>query len=210
LFPAFKGYRDEQAKRGPVGKSADEYQFEVGDKLKEFMPGKDAPVMQNFRAAAHKHGLTIAQAQGVIKDVYEPLAEKGMLLKDFNPQAEVDAIAKMLGKSGPDAKPAVEAAVKEAEAWSSNTAKQLGLSEAGQAEFESLALTAGGVEVLRALQSKLGGEKSFAVGGTGAAGKSREELHEMGKDERINPYSPKYDPKLRAEYDAGWEALRGK
>lgn len=116
-------------------------------------------------------------------------------------------MAKLLGKSGAEAGPAVEQATKEIEAYAQNIGKSLGLSAGAQIELESLALTATGFEVLRALQTKGGGE-GFKLGGTAAGGAmSRAELEAMQADPRFEPGSAKYDKAFRQRYEDGWKAL---
>lgn len=207
VYKAFNGYHQKATALGPVGKSADDYKFEFSEKLKPHFAQADDPALKNFQAAAHELGVPIKVAQQLIEKTFGPLAEAGKLVAPFNPKAELEGMAKLLGKSGAEAGPAVEHAMKETEAFAANIGKSLGLSEAAQVELESLALTASGFEVLRALQANAG-KPGFALGGTGGDGPlSRADLEAMQTDPRFDPQSVKYDKAFRQRYEDGWRKL---
>jgi len=199
LFPAFNGYRQAEAKRGPVGKSAADYAYTPDEALKPWIKGGDDPLLKSFQAAALEEGLPLSVAKNIIDKTFKPLVEKGLIAKPYNPQAEHDGVAKLIGKEGPQNKEAVTTFVRELETWTDNVGKQLGLSETGAAELGSLTYTAGGVEVLKALQDRFG-QAGMAIGGRGAGQKlSKAELDEMGKDPRVDPYSAKFDKAFRKQ-----------
>jgi hypothetical protein len=209
LLPAYIGARDEIAKRGPVPKTADEYQFITNnDKLKPHIAKKDDPLLAAFRAAAHSAGISQRQAQTIVEMTLTPLLEKDLLGAPYDPAAELASIGKLLGHSemNDQAKMAASQAVKEAEAWSDNLAKQLKLSENGTAELGSLLFTSAGFEVVRALQDAMK-QPGFKLGGGGQSGvMSKAELDAWGAKPEINPMHPSFDKAKRQAYDDAWAA----
>jgi hypothetical protein len=205
VFKGYKGYRDKEAERGSVGKSADDYKFEFADELKPFFPNGDDPALKAFQSVAHKHGLPVKLANTIINEVFAPLAKEGKLPQPFNPKVEMDGIAALLGKSGAEAAPAIEQATTEMLAWTANLGQQLKLSDKAQVELESLALTSSGFELLRALQG--GGGDGFRLGGSTPGVLSRADLEAMQSDPRFSPDSPKYDKAFRQRYETAWRNL---
>ena len=205
VFKGLKGYRDKEAQKGPVGKSADDYKFEFADELKPYFPNGDDPALKAFQSFAHKNGMPVKAANDLINEVFGPLAKEGKLPTPFNPKAELDGIAKLLGKSGAEAAPAIEQATVEMEAWAKNFGQQLKLSEGAQVELESLMLSANGFELLQKLQG--GGDAGFKLGGSTPGKLSRADLEAMQSDPRFNPNSTKYDPAFRQRYEDGWRQL---
>jgi hypothetical protein len=206
VFKGWKGYRDKQAEQGAVGKSADDYKFEFADELKPFFPNGDDPALKAFQSVAHKHGLPVKLANTIINEVFAPLAKEGKLPQPFDPKAEMDAIAQVLGKSGAEAAPAIEQATAELEGWAKNIGQQLKLDEAEQVELESLLFTRGGFGLLRKLQGAGGGE-GFKLGGSTPGVLSRTDLEAMQSDPRFSPESPKYDRAFRERYETAWRNL---
>lgn len=206
VLKAFKGFQEKQSSQGPVGKSADDYKFEFAEELKPFFPHGDDPALKAFQTWAHKNGMPVKTANSLINEVFAPLAKEGKLPQPFNPKAELDAIAQMLGKSGAEAAPAIEQATTEMLAWTANLGQQLKLSEKAQVELESLTLSSSGFEVLRALQGASGGE-GFKLGGSAPGVLTRADLEAMQSDPRFDPQSPKYDRAFRQRYEDGWRNL---
>ena len=97
VYKAFDGFQKKASAAGPVGKSPDDYKFEFDDKLKPYFASTDDPALRNFQAVAHKHGLPVKVANAIIAETFGPLAAEGKLPMPFNPRAELDGIAKMLG-----------------------------------------------------------------------------------------------------------------
>jgi len=205
VFKGYKGYRDKEAERGSVGKSADDYKFEFADELKPFFPNGDDPALKAFQSVAHKHGLPVKLANTIINEVFAPLAKEGKLPQPFNPKAEMDGIAALLGKSGAEAAPAIEQATAELEGWTKNIGQQMKLDEPEQVELESLMLTKAGFGLLRKLQGA-GGE-GFRLGGSTPGVLSRADLEAMQSDPRFSPNSAKYDKAFRQRYEDGWRNL---
>lgn len=206
VYKGFRGFQDKQAAQGPVGKSADDYKFEFADEIKPWFANADDPALANFRAVAHKFGLPVKTANAILNEVFGPLAKDGKLPKPYSPQAELDAMAKMLGKSGAEAAPAIEQAQTELQAWATNTGQQLKLSEDEQVELESLLLTSSGFGLLRKLQGAGGGD-GFRLGGSTPGNLTRADLEAMQNDPRFDPSSPKFDKAYRQRYEEGWRKL---
>nr|WP_321458523.1 hypothetical protein [uncultured Cohaesibacter sp.] len=183
------------------------YEFTPADGLKGFFADKDDPLLNSAKAAALKHGIAPDALQNLINDTFSDPVAKGMIAPPFNPKAEIEGLAKMLGG---DTKVA-EKAINDADAIAGNLAKTMGLPEQASGFFEGMAETASGVMVIRAIQ-KMAGEKGIALGGQDAGATShysREQLKSMGADPRIDPQSPKYDADVRKKYDESYKALYG-
>jgi hypothetical protein len=206
VFKGYKGFLDRQAQQGPAGKSADDYRFDFADDLKPYFPNGDDPALAAFRAAAHKMGLPVKTANALINETFGPLAREGKLAQPFNPQAEIEGISRLLGKTGAEAAPAIEQATTELTAWATNAGQQMQLSESAQIELESLLLTASGFELVQKLRGASGGQ-GFRLGGVAPGQLSRADLEAMQNDPRFSPSSPKYDRAFRERYEAGWRAL---
>ena len=183
------------------------YEFTPSEGLEGYFGDKDDPLMNSAKAAALKNGIPPDVLQSFINDTFGDPVAKGMIAPPFNPKAEIDGLAKMLGG---DTK-AAEKAINDAEAIAGNLAKTMGLPEAAAGFFEGMAETGSGVMVIRAIQ-KIAGEKGIPLGGQDAGATthfSKETLKKMGADPRIDPQSPKYDPEVRKKYDDSYRALYG-
>lgn len=183
------------------------YEFTPAVGLEGYFGEKDDPLLNSAKAAALKNGITPDVLQSFINDTFGDPVAKGVIAPPFNPKAEIDGLAKMLGG---DSKVA-EKAINDADAIAGNLAKTMGLPEAAASFFEGMAETASGVMVIRAIQ-KMAGEKGVALGGQDAGATthfSRETLKNMSADPRIDPQTTKYDPDLRKKYDDSYKALYG-
>lgn len=183
------------------------YEFTPSEGLRGFFGDKDDPLMNSAKAAALKNGIPPDVLQNFINDTFGDPVSQGVIAPPFNPKAEIDGLAKMLGG---DAKVA-EKAINDAEAIAGNLAKTMGLPEAAAGFFEGMAETGSGVMVIRAIQ-KMASEKGIPLGGQDAGATthfSKETLKKMGADPRIDPQSTKYDPEVRKKYDASYQALYG-
>nr|WP_321463996.1 hypothetical protein [uncultured Cohaesibacter sp.] len=183
------------------------YNFTPAEGLEGYFGEKDDPLLNSAKAAALKNGIAPNVLQSFINDTFGDPVAKGVIAPPFNPKAEIDGLAKMLGG---DTKVA-EKAINDADAIAGNLAKTMGLPDAATGFFEGMAETASGVMVIRAIQ-KMATEKGIALGGQDAGATthfSRETLKNMGADPRIDPQSTKYDPDVRKKYDDSYRALYG-
>lgn len=211
LWKAVKGYRDADAKRGPMPKAAEEYTFAAPDALKGYFTKPEDPAMKAAQAAALKHGLSTAQYQGFISDVFAPLVEAGALAPPFDPLAELKSISKALGHAETrDGAAATQKAVGEADAYAKGLAQQLGLDETMTASLAALADTAAGTVFFTKLAGVMG-NKGPQLGGAGAvAGPvSKEDLRAWSQKPEIDPNSPKYDERERSRYDEAYRKFYG-
>ena len=208
VMPAFQGYHKQHTERGPTLSKPEDLTFDItNEKAKPHFDAK-SPMAQQFAKAAVDAGLTKKQAQTVVDKVMGGLAEAGAFANVMDVKANVAQIAKVLGHAEMNdaAKTALQQFETESLAWAQNVTQQLKLSDTAAAELESLTLTPGGVELIKALRSEQGG-KTFAMGGQGGdavSAYSRDELKTMDRDPRIDPYSPKYDKAVREKYDASY------
>lgn len=214
LLPAFDGYHKAASARGPVPKEAKEYVFETpNEKLKSYFGAADDPAMGAAREAALKAGLTTKQFTAFIEDTFAPLVASGQLPPPVNPQEIVKAQVGLLGfkELNDQSKAALEAATSEMTAFATNLGKQMKLSEPAQIELESLALTPGGFELLRALPGAMGKE-AFRLGGqpgqNGAV--SKEQALAMLNDPRANPHSSKYEKAFHDLAEKAWEDVKAR
>jgi hypothetical protein len=207
LMPSWKGYHQAHTTREPALEKGKPFDFEITDeKVKPHFDAK-SPMAAAFTEAAAELGLTKKQANGVAAMVMGKLVEGGHMADSFNPVENVKAIAGILGHKeiNDAAKQAVQDFETQGTAWAQNLSKQWGLSETAGVELESLMLTPGGVELVRAMQGKMG-QPGMAMGGQASANgvMTAEKLHDMGRDASLDPYSPSYDKAKRAAYDQAW------
>jgi hypothetical protein len=210
VMPAFQGYHKAAHERGPVLSKPEELTLEIThEKAKPFFDPK-SPMATQFAKAAVDAGLTKKQAATIADKVMGGLADAGALADMFDPKANVAAIAKVLGHTeiNDAAKTALQQFETESLAWAANTAQQMKLSDAAKIELESLTLTPGGVEIIKALRAQ--GGAGIALGGQGAGGGgdvfSLDELKQMDKDPRIDPYKQdKFDKAVREKYDRSYQ-----
>jgi hypothetical protein len=212
VMPAYQGFHKAHSEREPALSKVEDLVLEItNDKAKPHFDPK-SPMAQQFSKAAVELGLTKKQAAGIADKVMGGLAEAGAFADVLDVKATVTGIAKVLGHSelNDAAKQAVQQFETESLAWADNLSKQLKLSEHGQAELESLVLTPGGVELIKALRAQ--GGAGFAMGGQGGGqgAMTAEKLHAMGSDPRVDPMNAKYDKAVRAQYDAAWSAFYNK
>lgn len=227
LFPAFtaantraEGLRADLAKRPSAPGKAEDYTFNFNEKIAPYFPDPANNKAMGFaRQAFHKHGLSPQQAQGIIDDIYGPMAEGGFLQPAFNPQNEVKAFAQhhQLDDAG------AASALAETESFSKGLLGQLNipaeLREGAQAELAALTDTAGGNALLRALSKRLA-DSGIRVPNESSGGQggplSDADVDKLTADPRIDPRNnnhqdaaKRYDPELRKRYDAAM-AERGR
>lgn len=210
LMPSWQGYHKQWTEREPALGKPEDLAFEItSDKAKPFFDPK-APAAGIFAKAAVEAGLTKKQASMIADKFMGQAAEQGLFADTLDVKSIVTAQAALLGHKEltPEAKAAVETAHTEMTAWATNTGKQMGLSEAGQIELESLVLTPGGMEIVQALQ-KQGGGTGFALGGAGGgAAMTKDAVFAMLNDDRYNSQSPKFDKQFRKQADEAYARLR--
>ncbi|WP_336800489.1 hypothetical protein [Kaistia sp. MMO-174] len=208
LYGAYTPLREDMAKRGAVPKDPKEYVFEPSDRLKPFFDNADDPVMNQFRQVAQKIGIPTGQFSAILEETFGPLVESGVLGPTYDPQAELAQLGKLIqAPDGPAGKTAIAAAANEATSFAEGLGAHLKLGDEAKGAVLALADTASGIVALRAIKGMLG-ERGIQLGGeSGGQGWTKERLKSMVGDERIDPYSPKFDKTLRAEYDAAYQRL---
>lgn len=80
---------------GEVPESPDDYPFEPGEDLEVPIP-EDDPALNIFKEAAHEHGLTDDQFQGLVNDFLQTSAENGLVQQPMDPENELER----LGENG--------------------------------------------------------------------------------------------------------------
>jgi hypothetical protein len=209
LMPSWDGYHKAHTSREPALAKPEDLVLDISnEKAKPFFDAK-SPMATAFSKAAVESGLTKTQAGKLANAVMGQLADGGHLADQFDVKANVTAIAKVLGHSeiNDAAKTALQQFETESLAWAANTATQLKLSDVGKLELESLVLTPGGVEIVKALRAQSG--QGFALGGqAGGGANSKEAVFAMLNDDRYSSNSPKFDRAFRKQADEAYEALR--
>lgn len=218
LHSRAEGLRTQLAQQPKAPDKPDGYAFTPSEKLAPYFAGdRNAPVLEQARAAFHKHGIPAAAFQGVIEDLYGPMIEKGLLAAPYDAKAEIKTFQ---GAYGLDDK-ATQTALAEAETFAKGLFGQLQgipepLKKAAEAEMMVFAETAGGMAVLRALSARLG-ENGIRVAGqpVNNGPLSDAELDQLTSDPRIDPRNRdktdpnlRFDAALRQRYDEGM-ARRG-
>lgn len=214
LMPSWQGYHKEWSERGPAPKSADEYKLEIGaDALKGYFADPNDQAVAAFKAAALDAGIPAKKFSALIEKTFAPLAEKGLLPKLVDPKADALAQVKLLGHAdlSEQAKTALDTKVGEMTAWAQNVGKQMGLSETGQVELESMVLTPGGFEILMKLPGAMG-QPGMKLGGEGgsAGDLNWDEVKGRLSDLRSDPRHFSYDANFHKKAEADFEALRTK
>ena len=209
VMPAYQGFHKAHSEREPALSKVEDLVLDISnEKAKPFFDAK-SPMATAFSKAAVESGLTKTQAGKLANAVMGQLADGGHLADQFDVKANVTAIAKTLGfaEMNDAAKTGMQQFETESLAWAENTATQLKLSDTGKLELESLVLTPGGVEIIKALRAQ--GGQGFALGGQGSGGGdfySIDELKQMDRDPRIDPHKQdKYDKTVREKYDRSYQ-----
>ncbi|MCJ8143818.1 hypothetical protein MKI84_12915 [Ancylobacter sp. A5.8] len=168
----------------------------------------DDPLYSAARDAAVKHGIPPKAFAGLMTDVFGPALANGVLPPPFNPAAEIEAFGKAIGVTD---KNALTREVTERQSWATGLGKQLGLSADEQMAFDVLTDTAAGLGLVDKFRGLLGGEGIKVEGGSAPAGAglSKDELHKLDSDPRIDPDSRTFDPGLRKRYDAAYQKHYG-
>lgn len=211
LFKAYDGARREMSARGSMPKTADEYGFEPGDALNAYFPepAKD-PGLALARAAALKFGITQPQFQGFIAETLGGMAEAGMFVEPYNPQAEVAKIGEALKAAGEaHGKDDIGRVVQQATDFVTVLAEQLKLDEGAKGALSALTDSASGIAALEAIR-KSSGEAGIRLGGNAAGqGWTAAKLREAMGDPRYDPQSAKYSADFQKEVDAAYRAFYG-
>ena len=202
VFGAYSGFRDEQAKRGAVPKTADEYKLELSPEAKATFgdPASD-PRAKIFKSLAHKHGLTDKQAAGVFAEFHAEMIGQNLVPK-FDPAAEIEKLA--AGKAGLNAEQKRQEAAsrwKGAVDWADGLVAQKTLSKEQATLIKAVAETADGVMLIEALRG-LSREHGLQTGGAGTqTALTKADLDRRTADPRNSPFAAGYDPAFRAETD---------
>jgi hypothetical protein len=207
VLPSWKGYHQAHTSREPALSKPEDLVLDIAnEKAKPFFDAK-SPMATAFAKAAVEAGLGKTQAGKLANAVMGQLAEGGHLAEQFDVKANVQSIARVLGHTEMNdaAKTAIQQFETESLAWAENTATQLKLSDTAKLELESLVLTPGGVEIIKALRAQTG--QGFALGGQAATNMTKEQVLAMINDERYNSNSPKFDRAFRKQADEAYDAL---
>lgn len=212
MFNGWKGLRDTTAKFA-APKDATGYEFTPGDKIKPYFSNaeKDNAILDIARTTAHKLGMPGQMFGTFINDVFGGMQEKGMLPAVYSPEAQANKLGELMFKdmSGAERMEAVKRATTDAAAFAPTLADQLKLSPEAKAELVGMADFAGGIQALHAIKAALA-EKGLQINGQpNNQGYSADDYDKDVKDERYQPFSPKYDPKFRAAVDEKAKQLFG-
>lgn len=208
LHNGWKGLREQTAKFAPP-KDAAGYSFEPDAKLKGYFKSADDPMLGIAREVAHKTGVPANMFGSFINGVFTAAVEKGILPPPWDPHAEIDGIGNLVapGKQGTERIQAIEAAVKDAEAFAPALADGLKLSPAAKKLLVGISQEAGGVELLRALKA---GGKEFGLQNGGQQqqqGYSWADYDRDVADPRYQALTGKFDKSFRDTVDAKMRAL---
>lgn len=208
LFPAFKGYRDAQARAGSVPAKPDAYPVpELADDAKPFFPELEKDeVFTLVRAAAHKHGIPAEQFKGLFGEVLNGLAKSGMLQPLVDPKAEFQKLGGT-PEAAREAQAVVDFIARQKTLHTSSKGKD-GLPPDLTDELDLIAGTANGIRLVKWFMGKTG-EQGVDI--SGAAGSSdtwtRETIKEAMRDPRYRTDNPKHDPAFRLRVDEANKAL---
>jgi hypothetical protein len=207
LADAWKGMRDKEATRPQPPKSAAEYTLEPGEKIKDYLKDPNDPVLGFARDIALEIGLPKEHFGKLVTGIYEKAHEAGILGAQYNPQAELKSVAERIapGKPWAEQKPLVERALKDASSFATVLGEQLKLSDGAKGLLGALTDEAAGIELMAALSGAMAPLPSFAAVGAPAGGWTKESLDAAMKDERANPYSPKFDKDFAARLEQGFK-----
>lgn len=216
-----EGLRTQLASKPSAPAKPEDYTFKPGEKVAAYFPEPDKhPALNAAKGVFHKHGVSQTAFEGIINELYGGMAEAGTLAAPYNPKAEVANYAKQFGVD----ENVVGQHFQENVAFVGGLFAQLQgsipptLAKEAQAELEMLTDTAAGNALLRALTSRLSQSGIRITGQPGNQDGPLDdaELDKMTADPRIDPRNQnhkdadkRYDPALRAKYDAGM-AERGK
>lgn len=145
------------------------------------------------------------QFGSLIDKTFTELVKSGQIEPPYDPEVELKKTGEFLGIT--DSK-AVSQVVVDNEAFAKNLAAQMKLPEPAAEFVESLTDLAGGNAFLNGISNLLSSRGitiSENDGGRSNGSLTKEDLKKLDSDDRIDPSSPKYDPKLRAEYDEGYK-----
>lgn len=186
------------------GKEEDYVLADLPEALKPLFAKADDPLYASARKAAAEAGIPVNAFNSFVTKAFGPLAEAGKLAAPFEPLKEIETFAKAVGLNAAD-KPGIAKEIGDLDAFATGLAAQLKVPAEVAAEFTSLADTASGLQLLRALKGRLADAGFRLDGGAAAAAAwSKEDLKKLAGDPRIDPSSPKYDREFRQKYDEAY------
>lgn len=215
-----EGLRTQLAAKPSAPDKPEAYTFKPADTIANYFPDADKnPGIAAARAAAHKHGLSQSQFEGMINDVYGNLAQNGGLAAPYDPKAEVSNYAKVGGFDAAT----VSQHFQENVAFTNGLIAQLtdlppALAKDAQAELAALTDTAAGNALLRSLAARMasGGIRIAGQGGNQGGALSDTDLDRLTADPRIDPNNEshkdpaqRFDKTLYEQYTQGM-ARRGR
>jgi len=210
-FKALDGFRQKAATRGEVPKDVAGYTYTPPDDLKAYFKEKDDPVLGVLSGISHKLGLSKGEYEAIVGGTVGELVKAGVIPAAFDPKAEFAKIGK--GLNLPDTaegKASLAKVVTETVAFADQLGTQLGLGDGPKAMLAALADTGDGLLALNAIRGRLGTRGPQIEGAqVGANATSKEDLRAMASDPRIDPNSPKFDQRVRKQYDEDYRRIFG-
>ncbi|TRL39832.1 hypothetical protein [Rhizobium straminoryzae] len=210
------GLREKISKLPAAPQKPDQYAFEPGEDLKDYFGdlSKD-PVFASARQAAHKYGMSQDQFAGFISETFGPLAKEGLLIKPYDPKAEVQGYMKATGLDAKAASTALEANMVFARGISEQLQLPDSLKSDAQAQLMALTDTAVGNALLAAFSARFNDIGIRISGDGGQAGEmTAADLKRLDSDPRIDPRNrdhkdpnQRYDEQLRQRYDEAYRKL---
>jgi hypothetical protein len=210
------GLREKLSKLPSAPAKPDEYAFQPADDLKDYFGDltKD-PVFNAAKQAAHKHGMSQEQFAGFISETFGPLAKEGLLLKPYDPKAEVQSFMTATGMDAKAASAQLDANMVFAKGISEQLQVPESLKADVQAQLMALTDTAVGNALLTAISGRFN-EIGIGVGGDGGGqGELTEaDVKKLSQDPRIDPRNrghkdpdKRFDEDLRRKYDSAYQKL---
>lgn len=206
---AYKGARDELAKKYNIPERIDDYQIEFSDEEKEkfLSPDEDGndPVFNALRESAFKNGIPAEKAAAWARDLFEMVHSDIDDKVQDKTESTVDAKFEKIG--GPEK---AEPIKKANEAWIQGLQNQGIIDEDDAAEMSLLTQYGEGLRWLDKVRTAVAGEKPIPADLSGDTGGgetlSEAKLTEMMRDPR---YWKSKDPDYIKQVEAGFKKLYG-
>jgi hypothetical protein len=182
-----------------VPETPDGYQLKLSEAAKTTLGSLEGdPVFASLREAAKEKGWTQGQFNERIGEAIEIMADKGLLVPNFDPAAEIGK----LSEGGKDGK----ARQQEVQVFADSLKARGDIDDAEYGELMSLAPTAAGVKLVEKLRAMAATGGTALPGGDGGATAEaqKEAAREMRRDERYDK-----DPTFRREADLAYRKAWG-
>jgi hypothetical protein len=186
----------------------DGYQLTVPKTLEGVLDPANDKVLPIYRDVAHKLGLTQSQFEGTVLNLYEKMAESGLLQKPIDITEQFVELSDRRGDRAAQVQSGQRVVLETVSQIDALVTRQQISKEVAATLREDVMGSAKSVAAVRAILSLLPSERGPGSGGNSDTGvKSRADVERMMMDPRYDRLGNAFDAAYAEQVDRAWNAL---